>query len=123
MGKLTNLNPITEANLPPEMTRDSELAALLLTAMTVGGRSGPVGVNANSCMTDKASGFMWLDDNGLHTNLPRPWGLLVQGDPLFYAAEKGLYRYQAFLQGGTASTTALFLRHQTNGTWASWRSI
>ena len=126
MGKLTNLNPVTEASLPPEMTRDTELAAALLKAITLFPRSSSTGatVNGNNCLTSSAAGFMWVDGNTAHANLPASTGVLLQADGLFATNQQGLYSIQFFVAGTTASSqTSVFVRHQNNGTWAPWRAL
>ena len=126
MGKLTNLNPVTEASLPPEMTRDTELALALLKALTLFPRSSSTGaaVDGNNCLTSSAAGYMWVDGNTAHTNLPAPTGVLFQADGLYTTNQQGFYRIQIFIAGTTqTSVTSFFVRHQNNGTWAPWRAL
>lgn len=125
MGELINLNPVTEASLPPEMTRDTELVAALLKALTVFPRSSSTGaVDGNNCLTSSALGIMWVDGNTVHSNLPASAGLLGQGDPLFGTISQGLYRVQIMIPLTTvANGTTVYVRHQNNGAWAAWRNL
>jgi hypothetical protein len=125
MGKLTNLNPVTEASLPPEMTRDNELATALVKALSLFPRSRGTGaVDGNNCLTSSAAGFMWIDGNTPHANLPVSTGLLIQGDALWNTTVSGLYRVQAMVALTTiANGTVVWVRYQNNGAWASWRAL
>jgi len=126
MGKLTNLNPLTEANLPPEMTRDSELLAEFLKTFSLFPRSSGTGaVDGNNCLAGRAGGFMWLDGDVVHSNVPANTGTLFQWNPLLGTTGENLFKIQIMIPRGlSASNTSLFfLRHQNNGTWTAWRSI
>jgi hypothetical protein len=126
MGKLTNLNPVTEASLPPEMTRDTELLAALTKVLSLFPRSSVTGaVNGDNCLTSSAAGFMWLDGDIVHSNVPANTGSLFQIDPLWGTAAEKLYRIQIMVPRGlsASNTSLLFLRHQNNGIWTAWRSI
>ncbi|WP_445173779.1 hypothetical protein [Microcoleus sp.] len=126
MGELINLNPVTEASLPPEMTRDTEVVLALLKAITLFPRSSSTGtaVNGDNCLTSSAAGYLWVDGNTVHTNLPAPTGVLFQADGLYTTSQQGLYRIQFFVAGTTQTTqTSVFVRHQNNGSWAPWRTL
>ncbi|MEG4634842.1 hypothetical protein QUB56_35790 [Microcoleus sp. AR_TQ3_B6] len=125
MGKLTNLNPVTEASLPPEMTRDTELVAALLKALTLFARSSSIGaIDGNNTPINAAAGFMWVDGNAAHANLPASAGLLIEFDPLRNTVSQGLYRAQIMIPLTTvANGTVFHVRHQNNGAWASWRML
>ncbi len=125
MGKLTNLNPVTEATLPPEMTRDTELVAALVKAFSLFFRSSGTTVDGNNCLTSAAAGFMWLDGDTVHSNVPANTGTLFQWDPLWGTGGEKLFRIQIMIPRGfsASNTSLLFLRHQNNGAWTAWRSI
>ena len=122
MGELINLNPVTEASLPPEMTRDTELALALLKALTLFPRSGSLGqFDANNSSITGPGGFMWLDGGITNLNLPPNvnTGIFVQLDPLNTYSETGKYLSQIFF----SVSHRLFFRLRINGTWGAWREI
>jgi hypothetical protein len=121
---MTLENPITEPRIPGAIARDSEVLEAILKTLSLFPRTSLSSVNGNSLITSAAAGFQWIDTDRVHTNLPATSGLLLQFDGLFGTAQQGLYRVQIFVAGTNASSgSVLYLRHQHQGNWASWRTI
>lgn len=120
---------VTEASIPADITRDSEtmaaIAAAIAKTLSLFPRSAGKSISANNCLMDSSAGFMWLDGDITHTNVPAGTGTLFQLLPLWGTPLETFYRIQIMIPGGSSpsNTTLLFVRHQNNGTWTTWRSI
>jgi hypothetical protein len=120
-------NPVTEPQVPSAIARDTEVFAAIAKTLSLFPRSGTSSIDCNNTMGDAAAGFRWLDGgNASHLNVAggSSSGCLLQLDPLFESGLKGMYRIQFFVPGTNASNPSfLYVRHQQNGNWASWRSL
>jgi hypothetical protein len=132
MGELIDLNGpkvLSDGDIPALITRDTEFAAALAAALaktlTLFPRSSGQSIDANNSPISGSSGWMWLDGDTGHSNVPAGTGTLIEINALSNTTSATNFRIQIMIPRGTSpsNTSLAFIRHQNNGTWTLWRSF
>jgi hypothetical protein len=126
MGRSIDFNPdktLTVADLPPESATDLEVLALFAKTLTLFPRSSGQSIDANNSPISGPGGFMWLDGDATHSNVPAGTGTFMEINALSNTTSS--FRVQIMIPRGTSpsNTSLAFIRHQNNGAWTTWRSF